>query len=161
MSFDLILILVSYSSLTMVDKIKLLIQKRTSLKSQIINLTNLLEKEKLDNTALRLCITRLTELFRAFEEHNDELAILDLNESHQDEFTNIQEHFYTLASKIENILNPTSSSIANSSNSEVRIEETASITSSRKRRIKLSEAPLPIFDVNTKTDYHSKMRFVI
>lgn len=61
----------------MADKIKLLIQKRTSLKSQITYLTNLLEKEKLDNTALRLRMTRLTELFRAFEEHNDELVILE------------------------------------------------------------------------------------
>ncbi|XP_071633020.1 uncharacterized protein [Temnothorax longispinosus] len=130
----------------MADKIKLLVQKRTSLKSQITKLTNLLEEERRDNTVLRLRITRLTELFHAFEEHNDELAILDPNEVHQDEFMNIQESFYTLASKIENILNPTSSANAGGSNSEIRIEETTSVTSNKKRRIKLPEAPLPTFD---------------
>lgn len=58
----------------------------------------------------------------------------------------IQERFYTLAFKVENILNPASSSIASNSNSEVRIEETASVTSNKRRRIKLPEAPLPTFD---------------
>ncbi|XP_071634388.1 uncharacterized protein [Temnothorax longispinosus] len=129
----------------MADKIKLFVQKRTSLKSQITELTNLLEEERRDNTVLILRITRLTELFHAFEKHNDELAILDPNESHQDEFMNIQESFYTLASKIENILNPSSAN-ASGSNSEVRIEETASVTSNKRRRIKLPEAPLPTFD---------------
>ncbi|XP_011859185.1 PREDICTED: uncharacterized protein LOC105556703 [Vollenhovia emeryi] len=130
----------------MSNKIKLFIQKRTSLKSQITHLTNLLDKEGLDNTALKLRMTRLTELYRAFEETNDELAVLDPNDAHEDEFTNVQERFYALAARVENILNPVNSSMASTSSNEVQIRESASVTTNKGRRIKLPEAPLPTFD---------------
>lgn len=73
----------------MSERIKLLIQKRTSLKSQIINISNFLEKGKVDNTALELRIARLTDLYHAFEEYNDELAKLEPDKGHQDEFMHI------------------------------------------------------------------------
>lgn len=145
----------------MSDKIKLLIQKRTSLKSQITTLTNLLDKERLDNTALRLRMTCLTELYRAFEEQNDELAVLDPNEAHQDEFSNIQERFYTIAARVENILSPTNSSTASNSNNDIQIGETASVTSNKKRRIKLPEAPLPTFDGKYENWFKNAFRNLI
>lgn len=90
----------------MSDRIKVLLQKRSSLKSQITNLTNLFENNKLDDTTLKLRIARLTILYHAFEDHNDELVLLDSNESVQDEFHNLQERFYNLSGKVENRFEP-------------------------------------------------------
>lgn len=75
----------------MADKIKLLIQKCTSLKSQITNLTNLVDQDKLDNITLKLRMIRLTNLYNDFEEQTDELAILSPSDEHQEEFTRIQD----------------------------------------------------------------------
>ncbi|KYN42880.1 hypothetical protein ALC56_02683 [Trachymyrmex septentrionalis] len=59
----------------------------------ITNLSNVLGKSKSDNTSLKLTIAHLTDLYHAFEELNDELAILDPNEAHESEFVVIQEQF--------------------------------------------------------------------
>lgn len=67
----------------MVDRIKFLLQKRTSLRTQITNLSNLFDKRGLDNAALKLRMARLTELYNVFEEYNDELAVIDPNDAHQ------------------------------------------------------------------------------
>ncbi|XP_018300724.1 uncharacterized protein [Mycetomoellerius zeteki] len=132
----------------MADRTKLLVQKRTSLKSQITNLANLLDKGKIDGKNLKLRITRLTELYRAFEEYNDELAVLDPSDVHHSEFSNIQERFYALAVNAENKLG--AANMANKgdniSSDEIRIENTETATTFRKRRIKLPEAPLLTFD---------------
>lgn len=130
----------------MSDKIKLLIQKRTSLKSQITNLANLIEKGKIDNATLKIRSARVTELYHAFEEHNDELLILDPNDAHQAEFEAVQERYYTLARKIESVLNIAnrSESSAGISSEDTRSDDTA--TPHKKRRIKLPEAQLPTFD---------------
>jgi len=77
---------------TMADRIKLLVQKRTSLKSQIINLSNLLEKKRYDKS---FKITYgVIKLYHAYEEFNDELILLDSNNNHKDEFTNVQERLF-------------------------------------------------------------------
>jgi len=102
----------------MADRIKLLIQKRTLLKSQITSLTNLVERDRYDKAALRLRMARLTDLYHAYEEFNDELVLLDPNDTHKDEFTNVQERFYSLASKVEEIINFTvSTAITGATNS--------------------------------------------
>lgn len=113
------------------------------MKTQITILTNLLDKGKLDNTSLRLRNNRLTELYHIFEESNDELLTLDPNDTHRTEFENIQERFYELAGKIENILN-SSEAGASVSSEDTRSDNTVTII--KKRRIKLPEAPLPTFD---------------
>lgn len=130
------------------DRIKLLIQKRTSLKSQITNLNNIVDKSKADNATVKLRLVRLTDLYHAFEEYNDELAVLDPEGGHHDEFVTIQDRFYALASKIE-----IGSNAANMSNAgggasveETRSESMDSIVPVKRRRIKLPEAPLPTFD---------------
>lgn len=134
--------------MTMSDRIKLLIQKRISLKSQITNISNLLDEGKLDNVTLKLRIDRLRDLYYAFEEYNDELAILEQNEEHQIEFMHIQERFYFLAGKIENILNVAKLSNADTFiiNNESRIDQVENNVPIKKRRIKLPEATLPTFD---------------
>jgi len=76
----------------MADRIKLLVQKRTSLKSQIISLSNLLEKKRYDKS---FKITYgVIKLYHAYEEFNDELILLDSNNNHKDEFTNVQERLF-------------------------------------------------------------------
>jgi len=138
----------------MSDRVKFIVQKRKSLKSQITNLGNALDKGNLDNTTLKLRLTRLSELYRAYEEFNDELAILDSDEGHQTEFENIQERFYGVAGKIESILNATNTSnVTNTSNAEAdragidsRDDINTVMTSNKTRRIKLPEAALPTFD---------------
>lgn len=130
------------------QRVKLLVQKRTSLKAQLTTLSNLLDKGGLDNAALKLRVARLTELFHSFEDYNDELAILDSSDVHQSEFLNLQERFYSIAGKVENILNPagTSSVSAGTSSDDVCSDNTSTVATGRKRRIKLPEAPLPTFD---------------
>jgi len=75
----------------MADKVKILIQKRTSLKAQITNLANLIDKGNVDDGTLKLRIERLKTLYHAFEEFNDELTVLDPSDTHQNEFLNIQD----------------------------------------------------------------------
>lgn len=108
----------------------------------------MIDKGKLDNATLKLRIARLTDLYQAFEEFNDELAIADPEQDHQDEFNNIQERFYSLAGKAENILKATqvSNSDVSVSNDDTRNHNAGSTTLIRKRRVKLPEAPLPTFD---------------
>jgi len=147
----------------MSERVKLLVQKRTSLKSQITHVGNLLDKGEVDNAVLKLRIARVTDLYHAFEEHNDELAVLDPREGHQNEFVNIQERFHSLASKAENILNATNNSNAGPgpSNNEPRSDNAGTTASVNKRRIKLPEASLPTFDgkyenwLSFKNAFHS------
>lgn len=54
----------------MAERIKLIVQKRTSLKSQIMHVINLFDKGKLDEATLKLHMMRLTDLQYAFEELN-------------------------------------------------------------------------------------------
>lgn len=69
-----------------------------------MNLSNTLDKSRIDNVSLKLQMKRIIELYHAFEENNDELAVLDPNEGHQIEFTTIQDRYYSLAARVENIL---------------------------------------------------------
>lgn len=130
----------------MADRIKFLLQKRTSLKSQITILSNLLEKGGTSNTSLKLRIARLTELYHAFEGYNDELVVADPNDAHIDEFVNIQDRFYNVASKIEEILNPANTSSTVNSSIETRSDNAENAAVVKTWRIKLPEAPLPTFD---------------
>ncbi|XP_025997419.1 uncharacterized protein LOC113005762 [Solenopsis invicta] len=130
----------------MADKIKLIIQKRTSLKSQLTNLSNILDKGSVDRSLIKLRMNRITELYHAFEGYNDELALLDPSEAHQSEFENVQERDYLIASKVENILHPpdTTETESNVSINGTRSDSTETII--KNRRIKLPEASLPTFD---------------
>lgn len=132
----------------MTDRTKILIQKRTSLKSQITSLKNILDKDKIDNAVLKLRMKRLTELYHAFEENNDELVVLSPDESHQVEFAKIQDRYYSLAARVENILQTADRSEASTSRSteEISTNNTSHAASIKNRRIKLPETSLPTFD---------------
>lgn len=130
-------------------RIKYIIQKRTSLKGQITILKKGFDDKKLENANLKLRLNRLTELYNAFEEFNDELAILDPRDEHQIDFLNIQDNFYVLAGEIESALNPinTDTTLANASVALANetLNETNNVINQR-RRIKLPETSLPSFD---------------
>lgn len=134
----------------MAERIKILIQKRTSLKSQITNLNNLIDGDKIDNIALKLRIARVTDLYHAFEEHNDELAILDPEGRHEEVFMDVQNRFCTLAARAEKILNAANALTTDAPHASTSIgslhNDTIGSASTKKRRIKLPEAPLPTFD---------------
>ncbi|XP_070527506.1 uncharacterized protein [Cardiocondyla obscurior] len=130
----------------MADRSKFIVQKRVSLKSQITNLANLFDKGKLDNTALKLRLARLTALYHTFEELNDELILLESDDNHQSEFTQVQDRFYALASRIEDHLNAATSSSVNTSTASNDTRPETSVLVLPKRKIKLPDAPLPKFD---------------
>jgi len=131
----------------MTDRVKLLVQKRTSLKSQITNLANLVERGKLDKATLRLRIDRLTNLYHAYEDYHDELVVLEPSDGNQIEFENIQDRFYNLAGKVNNIIGSENAEVAGTSTAGVeQINDAVIVTSTKRRRIKLPEAPMPTFD---------------
>lgn len=130
----------------MADRIKLLIQKRTSLKTQITSLMNIVDRDCYDKVSLKLRVTRVTELYHAFEEFNDELIILDPNDSHKNEFTIVQDKFYSLAGKIEEIINSNPSSSNSTTSVNIPQSNGSESTSIIKRRVKLPVASLPQFD---------------
>lgn len=64
----------------MADRVKLFIKKLTSLtalKKQITSLTNLFEQERYDEIALKLRMSRIVQLYHAYEKFNDKLVVLD------------------------------------------------------------------------------------
>lgn len=107
-----------------------------------------MNQAKLDNVTLRLRIARLTVLYHAFEDYNDELALLDPDGGHSDEFAAVQERFYSLAGNVENILNIDSNMGSNTSTSDDGTQHvnTGVTITTKKRRLKLPEASLPTFD---------------
>ncbi|XP_070528294.1 uncharacterized protein [Cardiocondyla obscurior] len=133
----------------MAERTQFLIQKRKSIKSQITNLSNLFEKKALDNDTLRLRLACVTALYQAFEKFNDELAIVDPDEAHDREFTQIQDRFYLLAGKIKkslNAINTPSTSTSNLNTSNTSQFENATTMSANSHWVKLSKASLPVFD---------------
>ncbi|XP_066588114.1 uncharacterized protein [Prorops nasuta] len=131
----------------MSDKIKLLIQKRIALKTQLTTLNNILEKGTVDTTALNLRMKRISELYKAFEDFNDELSVLDPKEDHQVEFIGIQERYYNIASRIENLLEASTNKSDNSNTISTEGNEREVQNSLIKRRkLKLPEITLPVFD---------------
>ncbi|XP_011689952.1 PREDICTED: uncharacterized protein LOC105451280 [Wasmannia auropunctata] len=135
----------------MAERIRVVVQKRTALKAQITGLTNMLEKERqsrFDKAALKLRMARVTELYHAYEELQDELELLDPSEGHKHEFANVQERFYALAGRIEELTNPAESvAIAGPSTARDAYPSVdASTAAAVKRKTRLPEVSLPNFD---------------
>ncbi|XP_011629838.1 uncharacterized protein LOC105422235 [Pogonomyrmex barbatus] len=130
----------------MTDRVKLLIQKRTSLKAQITNLTNIVERGKHDRVTLKMRMDRVTSLYHAYEEFNDELTVLNPDDNHRDEFNNVQEKFYSLAGKVEDIINPNMAAASASTSSVATISSDSGTMVVAKRQINLPIASLPCFE---------------
>lgn len=118
------------------DRIRDILQKRKTLKSQITLFKNARESNK-ENLHLRL--EKLTQLFNNFFELNDELCTLDQSIDHNSEFEEIQERYYEIASSSQNDATSTSG----------RTSEGISGQSNRETEqlsVKLPVAQLPTFD---------------
>lgn len=143
-----------------IERIKFITQKRVSLKSQITNLKNAFEQGRSDGQTLRLRINRVSELYRAYEELHDELAVIDPENPHLAEFVDIQEKYYDLAGKIESRLNtvlPASHTETSSIGSNT--EDGRQRKQIKGRRIKLPEAALPTFDGSYENWFSFKNAF--
>lgn len=130
----------------MARRIKFLTQKRTSLRARIDDLTDLLASDTVDHAVVKLRSARLTELFHAFEEYNDELMTIDSNGNHNTEFNEIQARYYALTAKTDKIVGTASCSGAGTSRSEVNQAVESAPAQIRLKRIKLPEIKLPDFD---------------
>ncbi|XP_066596574.1 uncharacterized protein [Prorops nasuta] len=138
------------------DRIKFIIQKRSTLKTQSTILTNAVENDKLDHINVRLRFGRLSEHFKNYEDLQDELEILDPNGDHFGDMMELQDRYYNLASKIERVYDITTSSTPDRSGNN-------SIESSRNeqmKRIKLPVAQLPKFSGEIENWLSFKNTFV-
>ncbi|XP_066588100.1 uncharacterized protein [Prorops nasuta] len=132
----------------MATRVQLLLQKRSTLRSQIVNLERILDKGKIDRISLRLRMRRLEEQFYSFEEDNNELAILEPDQRQETEFIDIQDKYYALASRVDSILlaSDVSSHTDSGSYSGEGLLADQRENVNIGRRIKLPEIALPKFD---------------
>jgi Protein of unknown function (DUF1759). len=84
-------------------------------------------------------MARVTDLFYKFEELNDELNVLDPNSETSNDFDDIQNRYYDLASVVQIHLNPQPGNSQGENTNTLRSSEGTS-------RIKLPVADLPKFD---------------
>ena len=120
------------------ERIKYITQKRSTLKTQITTLTKLTEQDDYDPLNVKMRLKRITELFHGYEELHDELAVIDPQNDRLDEFDEIQDRYYALASKI-----------GTANNSNVTHNESlnqTSVQTEKPRRIKLPIPNIPKFD---------------
>lgn len=130
----------------MPPKIKLFLQKRVYLKSQIDKLTNLLDTGTVDNIALKLRSARLSEIYHDVENQSVELMTVDPRDVHVIEFDDIQERFYALITRIEGVLHATNTSEASTRGWSEGTQSDSATTREKQRRMKLPDAKLPTFD---------------
>ncbi|XP_066583758.1 uncharacterized protein [Prorops nasuta] len=123
-------------------RIRLIVQKRITLKTQITILTNAIENDRLDNINIRLRFERLSEHFKNYEELHDELEVIEPNGNHLEDMLEVQDRFYSLASRVNDILKPSNSSTPEYSNNS---NLSGASQSERIKRIKLPVAQLPKF----------------
>lgn len=120
------------------DRVKYIAQKRSTLKTQITNLQNLIAQNKIDSINMKLRLNRITDLFHGYEELHDELAIIDPGNERLNEFDEIQDRYYELASKIRTAEGSSIPQNETLNQTSIQIDKT--------RRIKLPVAELPKFD---------------
>ncbi|XP_066600989.1 uncharacterized protein [Prorops nasuta] len=132
----------------MTDRIKLIIQERPALKSQMTTLINILDKDSVEHTFGKLRMKRLTELYRVFEELFDELMVLEPSENHQAEFEEVQKRFYNIAVKVENLTSVVDNASTTNSidTNNTHVDENTNAANSGKIIIRLPEISLSVFN---------------
>lgn len=127
----------------MTERVKIIIRKRITLKTQITNLEKILVETKLEPANIKARFSRVKELFTAYGDLHDELALLiEPDNDALLEFNNIQDRYYALVAKIESLYPSTSTQRANELNT------TSVVIDHGTRRLKLPHADLPKFDGN-------------
>ncbi|XP_066595071.1 uncharacterized protein [Prorops nasuta] len=131
----------------MVERVKLIIQKRTAFKSQLTIISNLVEKDNIDLGTINLRVKRLSELYKTLEDLTDELMILDANEDHTVEFQTIQDRYFDVVNKAEKLQGGRdNTSTASTSNTSQRDSGVISENSNQLPKVKLPKISLQSFD---------------
>ncbi|XP_066600078.1 uncharacterized protein [Prorops nasuta] len=109
------------------------------IKIQLTQLNNYVDHGRFNKTNLQLRIDRITEKFYKFESYHDELAMVQDDETYMNEFTEIQNAFYEIVSKVKELISGPHSGQSNQS-------ETSDNTTSR--NVKMPKTDLQKFDGN-------------
>lgn len=132
-----------------VDRARLIVQKRTSLKGKMTNILNLIDTDRIDNDHLKFRMDRLGELYRDLEELQDELMLLEPENNHDVEFASAEDKFYSLKVKTTRILVTTPAPSVETPSGSREIGPSVihnSNTSYNRCNIKLPQTTLPTFD---------------
>lgn len=106
----------------------------------------ILDEGVTENTVLKLRMDRVTDLYHAFEGFQDELLTIDSRDEHVVEFEALENRYYILAGIVNNKLNSASVSLPSTSQLSDSVQNESVIAGTKKRRLKLPDAPLPTFD---------------
>lgn len=120
----------------MENRVRFIAQKRTTLKAQLTRMQNLLDENQVPTANVKVRMERVTELFKAYEELHDELTVMDANHPHINEFASIQDTYFVIAARVEEILNPPR-------RNDIGRNETVNVCP---RKLKLPNAELPKFN---------------
>ncbi|XP_046145779.1 uncharacterized protein LOC123989147 [Osmia bicornis bicornis] len=130
------------------DRIKLINQRRTTLKIQVTQLVNCVASNEYDLFTLKRRLNRVTQILTEYEELHDELTIIDPDNDRLDELLEIQNRYYVCAGKIEGLeVASTSAARANDTVGNVTGLNTTQIEG--RRVMKLPVAELPKFHGDT------------
>lgn len=120
-------------------------QKRTALCKQLITLQKSISGGEFDLVEARLRLDRVRTLLHAYEELNDELALLEIDSDGVRQMDNISNTFYTVAAKIESA-NKADRSVTNVIAPDAPMGNSTFIE--HQRQLKLPVAELPKFNGN-------------
>ncbi|XP_066599988.1 uncharacterized protein [Prorops nasuta] len=122
------------------SRVKLIHQKRTTLKTQITLLVKAVAENKYDTVNLRLRSDRITQLFHEFEELQTELSMIAPEDERMDDFIDVQDKYYDLMTTINSIIR-----LPTPQPNTIDLNAT-SIQADKMRRIKLPVVELPKFE---------------
>lgn len=125
------------------DRIKFIVQKRTSLKSALTQLQNLLDKENPDEFNAESRLARIADLMQAYEGFHDEWTLLDPQDERLVEFFDIQDRYHNLASKVKRLINDKTSELSQDTTLNTTINSVSE--SNEKSNIRLPTADVPKF----------------
>ncbi|XP_076546669.1 uncharacterized protein LOC143305752 [Osmia lignaria lignaria] len=128
------------------DRIRVINRRRTTLKTQVTQLVNNVASGRFNKLVLKSRLARVTDMLTAYEELNDELAIIDPTNDRLDDILEIQDQYYECAGAIEGMEDAgasgarTNETLGNTGLNNTLIET--------RRTMKLPVAELPTFDGN-------------
>lgn len=128
-------------------KVKMFIQKRTSLNSQLMQLKKAVDNKSNKNN-IELRFKRVTDLLHAYEDIHDEWSVWKQDDIRLEEFNQIQSDYYEIASKVGDILKSTAINTPLTNSDE-------SNSADKSRRLRLPVAELPTFN----GDYEKWLQF--
>ncbi|XP_046145625.1 uncharacterized protein LOC123988912 [Osmia bicornis bicornis] len=156
------------------DRVRVINRRRTTLKKQVTQLANNVASGQFNKLILKSRLARVTDMLTAYEELNDELALIDPDNDRLDEILGIQDQYYICAGTIEGMEDAgTSVARQNETLGNTGLNSTLAET---RRTMKLPVTELPKFDgsldkwlsfrntfvtmVNARTDITDLERFI-